>query len=155
MDELIYKWINFGILAAAIAYLVGKFMVPVLKARGAAIGKDLADSKATVESAQARVSALTARLSNFDGEIQEVKSRSLAEREIEAKRIAAQTQELLAKLAAHRETEISNATQTAQAQLRSFTAAKAIDIAEARFKQQPSPDLVQAFVADLKNREAR
>lgn len=155
MDEMIYKWINFGILAAAITYLIGKFMVPVLRARASAIGKDLEDSKATVASANARVNQLTSRLGNFDGEIQEVRERSLAERVVEARRIAAQTEELMAKLAAQRETEISNATQVAQAQLRSFTAAKAIDIAEARLRQQQSPELVQAFIADLKNQGAR
>ena len=155
MDELLYKWINFGILAVAILYLIAKFMVPALKARAIAIVKDLDDSKAKVAEANARVAQLTSKLGNFEGEIQEVRARARSEREIEAERISAQTKDLLAKLNAQRETEISNATQAAQAQLRSFTATKAIDLAEARLRSQQSPELVQAFIADLKIRESR
>ncbi|WP_031500251.1 hypothetical protein [Bryobacter aggregatus] len=158
-ENITYKWINFGILAAGIAFLVVKFILPILKARSEAIGKDLADSKATVQAADAKVRELTAKLTHFDQEIGEIRDRALAEREVEAKRIQAQTQSLLAKLSENGATEIGNATQVAIAELRAFTARKAIEIAEARFKNESNPEtqgaLVQAFVSDLKAKEAR
>ena len=157
--SIVYKWINFGILAAALIYLVSKFLIPVLKARSTSIEKDLAESKATVVAAEAKVSALTAKLGNFDAEIREIRERSLAERDAEGKRIAEQTLSMLAKVSALRETEIGHLTNVAQFQLRSFAAAKAIEIAEARLAGQTDAgtqsSLVQAFIADMKQQEAR
>ncbi|MBM3759728.1 MAG: hypothetical protein FJW36_05730 [Acidobacteria bacterium] len=157
--SITFKWINFAILAVGLIYLIAKFALPALKARASAIGEDLASSKATVQQAEAQVAQLTSKLSNFDSEIKSIRERALAEREAEGKRIAEQTQLMLAKVAAHRETEIGNLTQVAQSQLRSFTVEKALEIAHARLATQTDPAtqgaLVAAFVSDLKQQEAR
>ncbi len=154
-----YKWINFGILAVALIYLIAKFLIPVLKARSASISSDIAQSKATVKSAEAKVTELTSKLSNFEGEIRSIREKAMAEREIEGKRISEQSQNFLAKVAAMRETEIGNLTQTAQSQLRAFTVEQAISIAHARLAAMSDPStqasLVSAFVSDLKRQEAR
>ena len=125
---LTYKWINFGILAASLIFLFAKFGIPELKARLGSIETDLADSKAKVVEADAKVAALTAKLGNFENEIRGIRERSLAERDSEGMRIAEQTKAMLATVAAVRETEIGHLTNVAQSQLRSFAAAKAIEI---------------------------
>jgi F-type H+-transporting ATPase subunit b len=157
--DMTAKWINFGILAVGIGYLIAKFLMPALAARGAAISKDLVESKATVEAAEAKVAQLTSKLSNFDAEIKSIRDKALAERESEGARIAAQTQSLLEKVAAHRQAEIDSTTQTAQSQLRAFTVEKALEIAQARLAAQTDPAtqgaLVTAFLNDIKNKEAR
>jgi F-type H+-transporting ATPase subunit b len=157
--SITYKWINFGILAVALIYLIAKFLIPVLKARSSSISNDIAQSKATVKAAEAKVAELTAKLSNFDGEIRSIREKAMAEREIEAKRIAEQTQNLLAKVASMRETEIGNLTQAAQSQLRAFTVEQAIAIAQTRLATMTDPStqgaLVTSFVNDLKRQEAR
>ena len=157
--SITYKWINFGILAVGILYLMAKFMVPALKARATGISRDLEESKAKVEAANVKVAQLTSRLSNFDAEIQGIREKAMAERELEGRRISEQTQTLLGKVAAQRETEIGNLTQVAQSQLRSFTVEKAIEIAHARLATHTDPQtqgaLVNAFVSDLKKKESR
>jgi len=157
--SIIYKWINFGILAAGLLYLVAKYMIPALKARATTIERDLAESKATVEAANAKVAQLTSKLSNFEAEISGIRAKAMSEREIESKRISGQTQTLLGKVAAQRETEIGNQSQVAQSQLRAFTVEKAIEIAHAKLASQTDPAtqgaLVNAFVRDLKQQEAR
>jgi F0F1-type ATP synthase membrane subunit b/b' len=157
--SITYKWINFGILAVALLYLIVKYLLPVLKARAGSIEKDLAESKATVQKAEAKVAELTAKLGNFEGELRSIRERAQAERESEGKRISEQTQTFIAKVAAQRETEIGNLTQVAQSQLRAFTIEKAIEIAHTRLAQQTDPAtqsaLVQSFVNDLKQQEAR
>lgn len=157
--SIIYKWINFGILAVALLYLIAKFMLPALKARAGSIEKDLAESKATVQAAEAKVAQLTSKLGNFEGEIRGIREKAMAEREVEGKRISEQTQALLAKVSAHRETEIGNLSQVAQSQLRAFTVEKAIELAHARLATQTDPAtqgaLVSAFVRDLKQQEVR
>jgi F-type H+-transporting ATPase subunit b len=157
-SELTYKWINFAILAAALGYLIVKYMLPALKTRASVIQQDLAESAATVQKAEAQVAQLTARLGNFDGEIASIRSKAMAEREAEAKRIAAQTEALLAKVHAQREVEISNYTQVGEAQLRAFTIEKALELAQSRLATQTDPAtqgaLVTAFVAGLARQEA-
>lgn len=157
--SIVYKWINFGILAVALIYLIAKFLIPVLKARASSISNDIAQSKETVKSAEAKVAELTSKLSNFESEIWSIREKALAEREIEGKRISEQTHTLLGKVAMMRETEIGNLTQAAQAQLRSFTVEQAILIAQTRLASMSDPatqgSLVTAFVNDLKRQEVR
>lgn len=157
--SIVYKWINFGILAVALIYLFVKFLIPVLKARSSSIEKDLAESKANVVAADAKVAALSAKLGNFDAEIQSIRDRSLAERDSEGNRISGETLNMLAKVSALRETEIGHLTNVAQFQLRSFAATKAIEIAQARLAantdEATHSSLVQAFIEDMKQQEAR
>ncbi|MFN7542847.1 MAG: hypothetical protein ACK5TN_08645 [Acidobacteriota bacterium] len=157
--ELTYKWINFAILAAGLLYLMAKFLFPALKARSNEIHQDLAESAVAVEKANARVGQLTGKLSRFDSELAEMRTRAMAEREVEARRIAGQTASLLEKVAAQRETEIHNLTQAAQGQLRRFTVDKALEIAQGRLTGQTDPatqsGLVTAFINDLKKQGAR
>ncbi len=157
--SIVYKWINFGILIVALIYLIAKFLMPVLKARSSSISNDIAQSKATVKSAEEKVSALTSKLTNFEGEIRSIREKAMAEREIEAMRISEQSQILLAKVSSMRETEIGNLTQAAQSQLRALTVEQAITIAHARLAAMSDPAtqsaLVTSFVDDLKRQEAR
>ncbi len=154
-----YKWINFGILAAGLLYLIAKFLVPALSARSSAIEKDLLESKSTVRDAEAKVASLTAKLGNFDGEIRGIREKAKAEQAVEGERIAAQTESLLTGVKAHRETEIGNLSQVAQSQLRQFTVDKALEIAHARLAAQTDPAtqgaLVNAFLGDLKKQGAQ
>ncbi len=158
-SELTYKWINFAILAAAIGYLIVKFMLPALRTRASVIQQDLAESAATVKKAEDQVSQLTAKLNNFDAEIAEIRTRSVAEREAEAQRIAAQTEAMLGKVRAQQEYEISSYAQVGESQLRAYTIEKALELAQARLAAQTDPAtqgaLVNAFVADLARQEAR
>ena len=66
---------------------------------------------------------------------------------------------MLAKVSALRETEIGHLTNVAQFQLRSFAATKAIEIAQARLAantdEATHSSLVQAFIEDMKQQEAR
>jgi F-type H+-transporting ATPase subunit b len=157
-SELTYKWINFAILAAALGYLIVKYMLPALNKRASVIQQDLAESAAAVQKAEAQIAQLTARLSNFENEIADIRAKAMAEREVEAKRIAAQTEALLAKVHSQREAEISNYAQVGESQLRAFTIEKALELAQSRLATQTDPAtqgaLVSAFLADLTRQEA-
>jgi F0F1-type ATP synthase membrane subunit b/b' len=153
------KWINFGILAAGILYLIAKFALPALSARGKEIEQDLASSRAMVADAEARIASLEAKLKNFDAEIDELRKRSTAERELESKRISEQTTALLAKISAKRDNELASATQVAQTQLRGFAANLALQLAQERLNAANNSELqgqlVNGFIGDLKQVEAR
>jgi F-type H+-transporting ATPase subunit b len=153
------KWINFGILAVGLLYLIGKFAIPALSARRREIETDLASSKAMVAEAESRIAALESKLKNFDGELAELRTRSTAERELEAKRIEEQTAALLKKIHSQREAELASAVQVAQAQLRSQAATLALDLAQRKLDTAQNADLqaklVGGFIDDLKKVEAR
>lgn len=156
---LSYKWINFAILAACIGYAVVKYLIPMLAERSAGIQKDLAESRSAVAEAEARIKNLESKLGNFDGELRSIRERMAAERDAEAKRIAGQTANLLDKLNQQKANELANLTKVAEAQLRAFTAEKALELAGARLSATGQDDaqhrLVAAFVADLKQLETR
>jgi F-type H+-transporting ATPase subunit b len=156
---LSYKWINFGILALAMAYAVAKYLLPMLSERAAGIQKDLAESRAAVSEAEGRIRDLESKLGNFEGELQSIRERMSQERNAEAKRISEQTANLLDKLNQQKVNELANATKVAEQQLRAFTAAKALELAQARLSAAGQGDaqktLVAAFVGDLKKLEAR
>lgn len=158
-SELTHKWINFGILAAGLLYLMAKFMFPALKARSSAIHQDLAESAAAVQRAEAQVAQLTAKLGNFEGELSEMRAKAMAERDREGKRTSEQSASLIEKIVVQREQEIRNLTQAVEKQLRQYTAEKAIELAQAKLATQTDPAtqgaLVAAFIRDLKKQEAR
>ncbi len=156
---LSYKWVNFAILAACLAYAVVKYLLPMLSERSAGIQKDLAESRSAVAEAESRIKNLEAKLGNFDGELKSIRERMAQERETEAKRIAEQTVNLLEKLSNQKNNELANLTKVAEQQLRAFTADKALELAQARLSAAGQADaqqtLVAAFVDDLKKLEAR
>lgn len=157
--DVMYKWINFGILIVGIIVLLVKFAVPALKERATGIERDLVDSKSTVASAEAKVAELTRKLGNFDGEIADIRSKAKAEREVEGARIQQQTASMLSKVSENRENEVKSLAAAAQSQLRAFTVEKALEIAHQRLASQTDPStqgaLVTAFLNDLKRQEAR
>jgi F0F1-type ATP synthase membrane subunit b/b' len=157
-DITFYKWINFAVLIVGLGFLVAKFMIPALTQRANDIQKALVDSRKAVESSEARIAELNSKLGNFDAEVSSLKTRSLAERETEAKRIAEQTAALLAKLAEQRQAEIASSTKVAEAQLRSFAAAEALKLANAKLATRMNPELrsslVSQFVAGLEQQSS-
>jgi len=153
-----YKWVNFAILLVGLGYLVIKFMLPALTLRAREIKKALVDSRKAIASSETRIAELNAKLSNFDGEVSSLKTRSLAERQTEAKRIAEQTAQLLGKLAAQRQAEIASSIKIAEQQLRAFTAAEAVKLANAklsaRMDSATRSGLVSQFVEGLQQQSA-
>jgi F-type H+-transporting ATPase subunit b len=155
---LMYKWINFAILAVGLGILISRTLLPALKARSAAIARELEASRESVKQAEAQIAALEAKLKNFDAELEALRQQSASEREREAHRIAEQTKTLLAKMEAQRQLEIESATKLASHELRRFTVTEALALAEARLRTSVDAgaqgQLVNTFIEDLKKVEA-
>ena len=151
-NEMLFKWLNFGIMFAGLAYLFIKMGVPFFKDRAAGIVKDIAGAAKTKADAEARASELEKRIANLAGEIDKMRAGAQGELEAEGKRIQAETQAAVAKTAAQAGNEIASATKAARQELSAHAAQLALELAAGKLRNSAGAaqtGLMDAFVRDL------
>lgn len=152
---VIYKWINFGILAAGIGFVAIKTGGPFLAKRAKDIAVALDAASRVKAEAEAQVAEITRRISNLDTELASMKADARREMEKERVRSAQETETLLAKLRANADQEIHSAAKNAEFELRRFSSQLAMQLAEqkirARMNGQVQAGLVSTFVGGLRN----
>lgn len=151
-NEILWKWVNFAILAAGIGYLFVKSAIPFFKDRAAGIVKDIADATKTKADAETRAAELEKRIANLSGEIDQMRADAKAELAAEGQRIQAETQAAVAKASAQAENEIASATKAAKQELSAHAAQLALDLAAGKLRGNAGgaqPGLFDAFVRDL------
>lgn len=152
-NEIWWKWANFGILVAALGYLVAKNAGPYFVSRSSEIQKGIAEANAVKAEAEARAAAIEARIANLSGEIETIRKSSHEEIEAEGARISAETARSIAKVQAHAEQEIASAVKNASLGLKAHAAELAIALAGQQIRDRMSPQvqdqLVHAFVQEL------
>jgi len=150
---VVYKWINFGILAAGLLFLALKMGRPFFAERAKEITVALDAAGRVKAEAEAQVAEISKRISNLDGELASMKAEARAEMEKERERSRRETEELKAKLQAAAEQEISSAVKHAEFELRRFASQLSLRLAEekirARMNGQVQAGLVGGFVASL------
>ena len=152
---IIYKWLNFGILAAGLGFVAVKTGGPFLAKRAKDIAVALDAASRVKAEAEAQVAEISRRISNLDTELASMKADARNEMEKERVRGARETEELLAKMRANAEQEIHSAAKTAECELRQFSSQLAMQLAEqkirARMNGPAQAGLVNQFVSGLRN----
>jgi len=151
--ELIFKTINFLILAGALAYLLRKPLGDFFGQRSAEIESGLEEGRKALAEAHARLSAVEEKLQRLDEEIAAFKATAQREMEAERQRMRetaeAEAQKLLESARARMET-IARATKL---DLKRFAAGEALKHAEAmirgRLDDAAHRRLIDRFVAGL------
>ena len=150
---VVYKWINFGILAAGLLFLAIKMGGPFFAERAKEITLALDAAGRVKAEAEAQVADITRRISNLDGELAALKAEAHREMEKERERSRRETDELQAKMQAAAEQEIASAVKHAEFELRRFASQLALQLAEekirTRMNGQVQAGLVGGFVAGL------
>ena len=150
----LWKWANFLLLAGGLGYLIGKNAGPFFDARTRQIRKDMDDSAAARQSAEATAADVDRRLANLETEIAALRADSKKEVEAEAARLARQAEAEIAKIQAHSEQEIVAAGKVARMDLKKYSAELAVNLAEQKIRTRMTPDvqdeLVDSFVHNLK-----
>jgi F-type H+-transporting ATPase subunit b len=150
----IWKWANFLILAGGLGYLIGKNAGPFFAARSAAIRKDMEDSLAQRQSAEARAADVEKRLANLESELAALRGEGERDAKAEAERMEQHTAAEIAKIQAHSQQEIAAAGKAARMELKRYAAELAVQLAEQKVRARMTPDtqnaLVQRFVRNLK-----
>jgi F-type H+-transporting ATPase subunit b len=150
----VWKWANFLILAGGLGYLIGKHAGPFFASRSASIRKDMEDSLAQRQEAEARAADVDRRLANMENDIAALRGEGERNARAEAERMERHTAEEIAKIQAHSEQEIASAGKAARMELQRYAAELAVQLAEQKVRARMTPDaqdaLVQGFVRNLK-----
>lgn len=157
--ELIYKIINFVILAGALGFVLRKPMAEFFSGRSASIRKALEEGTAALKESQARLEAVEAKLNRLAGEIAAFRANAEKEMQTEHQRMAEETAREAEKILETARMRIDTATRGAKLELQAFTAQRAMELAEQMIRQrldEPSRQrLVSQFVETLGSAEKR
>ena len=152
-ENTIWKWINFGILAVGLGYLLGKTLPPFFRSRTGEIQKDIVEAAQTRREAEQRAAAIEQRVSALGADIEAFRTQARAEMEQEAARIREETARLIAKVQRQAGLEIETAGKAARRDLQTYAAKLALDLAEQRIRTRmdaaTESGLVEDFVRDL------
>ena len=141
--------INFAIIFFCVAIPLSKAMPKILHKRSQTLSQDLKTAREATTDAQARLSAVEAKLAGLGYEMQKFRAQLEQESLEDEKRIKAALAEESARIVAAAEQEIGQAAAQAKRGLRNFAADLAIDQAAKQLKLTPETDraLIAEFVA--------
>ena len=153
---LVWKWINFAILAVGLGYLAGKAAPAYFQARRNEIQTALTEATREIKDAEAKAADLDLRFSRIQTEIEHLREEARSAMKIESDRIRQETEKHLKRMGEQTEQEITLMTRAARDELRKFSAGLALDLAEQRIRTRMTAGteaaLVDTFVSDLRHR---
>jgi F-type H+-transporting ATPase subunit b len=143
--------INFAIIFFAIAIPLTRIMPKMIRKRSQTLSHDLTDARQATADAQARLSAVEAKLAGLGEEIKKLSAQVEQESVEDEKRIKASLGEESARIVAAAEQELNAAVTQAKRGLRSFAADLAIGQAEKQIALSAETDraLIAEFVAGV------
>jgi F-type H+-transporting ATPase subunit b len=153
---LVWKWINFAILAAGLGYLIGKAAPAYFQSRRAEIQQALTEATREIKDAQAKAADLELRFSSIKNEIERLRGEARSVMTVESQRIRQETEKHLKRIEEQTEQEITLMTRAAREELHKYSARLALELAGERIKTRMTGDtdagLVDRFVSDLRHR---
>ena len=143
--------INFAIIFFAVAIPLSRFMPKIIRKRSQTLSHDLKTAREATTDAQARLSAVEAKLAGLGDEMQKFRAQVEQDSLEDEKRIKAALSEESARIVAAAEQEISVAAAQVRRGLRDFAADLAIDQASRQLALTPETDraLIAEFVAGV------
>ena len=157
--SIMWKWINFAILAGGLGYLMAKILPTVFANRTAEIQKNITEAQQTKREAEARAAQMEARLKALSADIETFRTQAAAEMQQEGERIRQDTVAQIKKVEQQAGQEIEAAGKTATRELRRYSAELALKLAEdrvrARMDAASESTLVDRFVKDLERQGSK
>ncbi len=143
----IFKWINFGIVAAVLFWVFALKLPPVFRANAEKIG--LAITKATAVKAEAdrQLQDAEQRLAHLEDEVRALREEAQREGEAEAVRIRAMAKSDAEKIALAAKSEIAAAERAARMELKALAARLAVAGAESVLAGQLNGKTQEALIA--------
>lgn len=149
----LFRWLNFLLVAGALAYLVGKFGAPYFRGRAQSIAKAIEEANHTRTAAENELRDASEKLAAVASEIEQ--ERRTAERESAAdrERIRTLTKVEIEKINQAARAEIAAAERAGTQELRVIAAKLATDRAAAMIREQMNAEaeaaLFESFVGEL------
>ena len=149
---LLFRVVNFLILAGGIGYLMKKNAGPFFTARSEEIRSGIAGAQDFLRQAEERAAAVERRLATLDQEIAGLQDAARAEMAAEISRLARQADQAAAKARAQAEQEIAAAAKAARLELRSYAASLAVGLAHGAIAGRITPQAESALLAGFLQR---
>ncbi|HLY60508.1 MAG TPA: hypothetical protein VKV95_07045 [Terriglobia bacterium] len=151
--ELIFKTINFILLAGGLGYLLRKPLAEFFTQRSAEIRKQLDEGRKALEASQARMAAIEEKLRHLEEEISSFKAAATREAEAERQNLRAAAAEEAEKILESARARMETSTRAAKLELKYFVAGEALKQAEqlvrGRLDEATRRQLVSQFMAKL------
>jgi F0F1-type ATP synthase membrane subunit b/b' len=139
----LWKFVNLLIFIVLALYLHRRFGRPIreaLRSRGEGIKRELLRAREERDQALAKLAEVEAHFASLDAEVGTVRERARAEADAEKQRIAAATEEEIAKNREQARREIENAGKVARHELRRFAAETSVRLAEEILEREIGPE---------------
>jgi F-type H+-transporting ATPase subunit b len=152
----VWKWANFAILAGGLGYLAVKGLGALFRSRSEEIRKDIGEARRTRQEAEQRAAEIDARAAALGEEIDQLRRESAAEMQRESQRLRQQTEGAILRVEQQAAAEIEAAGKTARRELKEYSAALALELAEQRLRARVDAAaegvLIENFVSELSRR---
>lgn len=153
-NEMLFRVLNFAILAGILGYLIKKNAGAFFSARSEAIRSGMDQARELLKQSELRAGAITQKVARLEGEIASLRQAATTEIAAEHARIERQTEERVRKIFAQAGQEMQAAAKAARQELKVYAASLAVGLAErkiaARLTGQTQQALVDQFVRGLR-----
>jgi F-type H+-transporting ATPase subunit b len=154
LNELLFKIINFALLAGGLAYILRKPLGDFFASRSASIRKSLEEGRKALEASAAQLQAVEQKLAHLQEEIAAFRASAANEMEAERQRMKQAAAEEAEKVLASARAQIETSVRAAKLDLKSYAAQQAVELAEELIRQRLDDSsrkrLLSQFVAGLK-----
>jgi F0F1-type ATP synthase membrane subunit b/b' len=135
-QDLIFKWINFGIFAGGLGYFIVKKGPAFFNARTADIQKAIKDATGLKLEADFRSSEIDRKMATLGAEVQKLREESKVEMGREHRRIQDETELGVQRLQQHLTLELASLQQNGRTELRRHTSELAVSMAASKLRDQ-------------------
>ena len=143
----IFLFVNFAIIFFGIAIPLSRVLPKIIRKRSQTLGHSLAEARKATTDADARLSAVEAKLAGLDEEIARFRAQVEEESKSDEARIKASIGEEKERIVASAEQELNAAAAHAQRSLRNFAADLAIE--QAAKQMVLTPEIDRALIAEF------
>ena len=150
---VVFRWLNFVIVAGLILYFAVKGGGPYFRNQAAIISEKIAEGKRAREAAARQRQAAAEKMAGIDAEIAQIRNEAKRSAELEAKRLRDSARDEAEAIDRAARAEIEAAQRAAKMELRALAAKLAVERAESVLRGELTPDaeaaLFRAFVAEV------
>jgi F-type H+-transporting ATPase subunit b len=153
---LLFKWINFLILAVVLVWLFKKVLPAIFRRKADIISEAIAKATAAKAEAERQLKEAAVKLTRLEQEVAEFRAAAQKEAQTELERLRKLTQLDVEKTGLAAKAEIDAAERAARVELKALAAKLAVDGAESLVAKQMTPAvqdaLMRSFVQSLQGR---
>ena len=147
--DLLFKWINFVILAVVLAWLFKKVLPPIFRRRADIIGEAIAKATAVKAEAERQLKEAAAKLTRLEQEVAEFRLAAQKEALAELERLRKLTQMDVERIGHAAKAEMEAAERAARVELKILAAKLAVDGAESLVAKRMTPAVEDALISNF------